>query len=143
MPVPTNQFYPSAWYICDLFSCFTLRLKENVGGLLGGHRVCWPPSQIIGGLAPLAPLCLHLCILLTCYLFMFQLFKEHKSLRRAFRKLDRGFKGYLSVKDFRAALQMCNISFSKDDLYHILTEFDHNLDGKISYDNFLKTMLTT
>ena len=27
-----------------------------MGGLLGGQRVCWPPSQNIGGgLAPLAP----------------------------------------------------------------------------------------
>ena len=35
-----------------IFSGFTNKLKENVGGLLGGgggQRVCWPPSQIIGG----------------------------------------------------------------------------------------------
>ena len=31
-------------------------LPVQVGGLLGGQRVCWPPSQIIGGgLAPPAP----------------------------------------------------------------------------------------
>ena len=26
-----------------------------MGGLLGGQRVCWPLSQIIGGLAPWPP----------------------------------------------------------------------------------------
>ena len=39
-------------------------LSVQVGGLLGGQRVCCPPSQIIGGgLAPLAlfPLFLRLC----------------------------------------------------------------------------------
>ena len=36
-----------------IFSCFTQKLKENVGGLLGGQRVCWPPlSNYWGGLAP-------------------------------------------------------------------------------------------
>ena len=31
-------------------------LPVQMGGLLGGQRVCWPPSQIIGGgLAPPAP----------------------------------------------------------------------------------------
>ena len=39
-----------------IFSCFTSKLKEKVGGLLvGGQRVCCPPSQIIGGLAPPGP----------------------------------------------------------------------------------------
>ena len=33
-------------------------LPVQVGGLLGGQRVCWPPSQIIGGAWP--PLFLHL-----------------------------------------------------------------------------------
>ena len=27
-------------------------LPVQVGGLLGGQRVCWPPSQIIGGAGP-------------------------------------------------------------------------------------------
>ena len=40
-----------------IFSCFTKKLKENMGGLLGlgGQRVCWPPSQIIGGGGGAAP----------------------------------------------------------------------------------------
>ena len=41
-----------------IFSCFTSKLKEKVGGLLGGPKgMLAPPSQIIGGGAwpPLAP----------------------------------------------------------------------------------------
>ena len=42
-----------------IFSCFTQKLKEKVGGLLGGQRVCWPPPPLSnywgGGLAPPGP----------------------------------------------------------------------------------------
>ena len=47
-----------------IFSCFTQKFKEKVGGFLGGQRVCCPPppSQIIGGgLAPWLPLFLRPC----------------------------------------------------------------------------------
>ena len=37
-----------------------------MGGLLGGQMVCWPPSQIFGGLAPLPPLSTPM--LLTLYI---------------------------------------------------------------------------
>ncbi|XP_052243063.1 EF-hand calcium-binding domain-containing protein 6-like isoform X3 [Dreissena polymorpha] len=77
------------------------------------------------------------CIELICE----KLFKEHRTLRRAFSKLDRGHKGYLTVHDFRLALKQCEITFSNEDFYHVLTEFDQNMDGKISYDIFLKTLL--
>ena len=42
-----------------IFSCFTQKLKENVGGLLGGGgggaTGMLDPSQIIGGPGPPAP----------------------------------------------------------------------------------------
>lgn len=72
---------------------------------------------------------------------MFQLLREHRTLRRAFKKLDQGNKGHLTVQDFRLALRECNIVFSNEDFYHIMTEFDRNMDGRISYDLFIKTML--
>jgi Ca2+-binding EF-hand superfamily protein len=46
------------------------------------------------------------------------------------------------MKDFRKALKECNINFTNEDFYHFLTEFDHNMDGKIPYEMFLKTMLS-
>ncbi|KAK3602964.1 hypothetical protein CHS0354_016772 [Potamilus streckersoni] len=70
-----------------------------------------------------------------------QLIKEHKSLRRAFKRLDMDNKGYLNVADFKRALVSCNVFFSNEDFYHLLTEFDEKLNGRVSYDEFLSTML--
>ena len=39
------------------------------------------------------------------------------------------------------ALQMCNIRYTKDDFYNILTAFDENMEGRISYETFLNVML--
>ena len=33
-----------------IFSCFTKKLKEKVGGLLGAQRVCWPLLKLLGGI---------------------------------------------------------------------------------------------
>ena len=80
--------------------------------------------------------------MLLFHLTVFQLSRDHRILRRAFKKLDRGYKGYLSIRDFKMALQMCNIRYTKDDFYNILTEFDENMEGRILYENFLNVMLT-
>ena len=62
LSVPSNQITVAFIIILPFnlvhlwfFSCFTQKLKKKVGGLLGGgggQRVCWPPSQIIGGPGP-------------------------------------------------------------------------------------------
>ena len=44
-------FYPSLGTFV-IFFLFHIEIEENVGGLLGGQRVCWPPSQITGGAWP-------------------------------------------------------------------------------------------
>ena len=64
LQIPSNQikvhlllFYPSTWYICD-FSLFHIEIKGKCGWIIrgvGGQRVCWPPSQIIGGGGPGPP----------------------------------------------------------------------------------------
>lgn len=66
---------------------------------------------------------------------------EHRNLRRAFKKLDISRNGYISVGDFRRALKSCNVELSNEDFYHVMTEFDQNLTGRISYDNFLGTFI--
>ena len=57
LQVPSNQikvtlllFYPSTWYICEFF-CFTYKLKENVGGLLGAGAkgMLAFPLKLLGG----------------------------------------------------------------------------------------------
>lgn len=71
----------------------------------------------------------------------FQLMSEHRNLRRAFKKLDRQNKGFLSVLDFKKALTSCKVNFSNEDFYHLLSEFDRDMTGKISYQNFLTTFM--
>ncbi|XP_069136667.1 EF-hand calcium-binding domain-containing protein 6-like isoform X9 [Argopecten irradians] len=70
-----------------------------------------------------------------------KLMAENKNLRRAFKKLDINRNGFISVGEFRRALKSCNIDLSNEDFYHVMTEFDHNLTGKISYESFLGTLI--
>nr|XP_022293404.1 EF-hand calcium-binding domain-containing protein 6-like isoform X2 [Crassostrea virginica] len=70
-----------------------------------------------------------------------KLMAEHRNLRRAFRKLDVHRKGHLGVTDFRRALTGCNIPVSNEDFYHILSEFDQDMRGCVSYNEFLSTFL--
>nr|XP_034332997.1 EF-hand calcium-binding domain-containing protein 6 isoform X12 [Crassostrea gigas] len=69
------------------------------------------------------------------------LMSEHKNLRRAFRKLDINRRGELGISDFRRALVGCNIRVSNEDFYHILSEFDQEMKGSVSYNDFLSTFV--
>ena len=59
LQVRSNQIKVTSLQLCTfvIFSCFTSKLKENVGGLLGGGAKGYvgPPSQIIGGPGPSCP----------------------------------------------------------------------------------------
>ncbi|XP_062588378.1 EF-hand calcium-binding domain-containing protein 6-like isoform X3 [Saccostrea cucullata] len=70
-----------------------------------------------------------------------KLMAEHKNLRRAFRRLDVHRQGLLGVSDFRRALTGCNIQVSNEDFYHILSEFDQDMRGLVSYTDFLSTFM--
>ena len=54
-------FYPSAWFVFYFF-LFHIEIEGKCGWIIGGgggqgvgQRVCWPPSQIIGGAFPPPP----------------------------------------------------------------------------------------
>ena len=51
------SFYPSSWYICDFF-LFHIEIEGKGEWIIGagGKVYVAPPSQIIGGPGPLAPL---------------------------------------------------------------------------------------
>ena len=49
--------------------------------------------------------------------------------------------GYITELDLRKVLREQNIHLAKDDLFHLLTEFDVNFDGKIVYNEFIRLML--
>nr|XP_042697966.1 EF-hand calcium-binding domain-containing protein 6-like isoform X3 [Chrysemys picta bellii] len=63
---------------------------------------------------------------------------DWKTLRRAFKKLDIDSSGYLSLPEFRSVLKLCNLLLDEDEVYHILSKFDPNLDGRIDYKSFLE-----
>ncbi|XP_048383672.1 EF-hand calcium-binding domain-containing protein 6 [Stegostoma tigrinum] len=63
---------------------------------------------------------------------------EWKSLRRAFKKLDNTSSGYLSLPEFRAVLKLCDLLLNEDEVYHIMSKFDENMEGKINYKKFLE-----
>lgn len=62
---------------------------------------------------------------------------DWKNLRRAFRKLDVTGDGYLSLPEFRSVLKLANVVLDEDEVYHVMTEFDRDLTGKISYEKFI------
>ncbi|XP_076445077.1 EF-hand calcium-binding domain-containing protein 6-like isoform X2 [Babylonia areolata] len=70
-----------------------------------------------------------------------KLIKHWKNLRRAFQKHDKGRTGELTVTDFKRVLAECSMPVTEEDLYHILTEFDSNMNGRISYHEFLDGLL--
>ena len=64
-------FYPLAWFIIYFF-LFHIEIEGKCGWIIGGwggggvggggQRVCWPPSQIIGGPSLPLPPPLFLCL---------------------------------------------------------------------------------
>ncbi|XP_075466386.1 EF-hand calcium-binding domain-containing protein 6-like [Ascaphus truei] len=62
---------------------------------------------------------------------------EWKTLRRAFRKLDIESSGHMSLPEFRSVLKLCNFVLDEDEVYHIMSKYDQNLDGRINYKSFL------
>ena len=71
----------------------------------------------------------------------FQLLKEHKSIKRAFKKADVNGDGVLSIQEFRNLLKSCNLKVNAEDFYHIISQFDENMDGKIAYPQFLAQIM--
>lgn len=59
------------------------------------------------------------------------------NLMRAFKKLDKDNSDFLTLKEFRHVLELCNVVLDEEDIYHILTEFDENKEKKIRYTKFL------
>ncbi|XP_076452836.1 EF-hand calcium-binding domain-containing protein 6-like isoform X2 [Babylonia areolata] len=63
---------------------------------------------------------------------------DWKNIRRAFRKLDVSGTGYLSLPEFRSVLKLANVLLDEDEVYHVMTEFDRDLSGKIHYEKFIE-----
>lgn len=72
-----------------------------------------------------------------------QLLRKFGSLRTAFQKLDSNHDGFLEPADFVRVLEteLRPNALAAQDLYHLLTEFDVNLDGRVSYREFLNALI--
>lgn len=66
---------------------------------------------------------------------------DWKNIRRAFKKLDKANDGYLNVNEFRSVLKLANVILDEEEVYHVLTQFDNNMSGKISYERFIDEVL--
>jgi len=64
--------------------------------------------------------------------------RNYRDLRGAFRALDVSNNGFVSKKDFMQALSMfiLNGSFSREDMQELVTRFDLDKDGYISFEEF-------
>ncbi|XP_070191143.1 EF-hand calcium-binding domain-containing protein 6-like isoform X2 [Littorina saxatilis] len=70
-----------------------------------------------------------------------RLIKHWKNLRRGFQKNDRSRTGQMTIVDFKRVLKECGVPVSEEDLYHILSEFDTNMNGHLGYQEFLDALL--
>ena len=89
-------FYPSTWYICDIF-LFHIEIEGKCGWIIGGgQRVCWPPSQIPAPPPPPPPPLppfLRLCVVPSAHIRIAYDFCHHsyihsKELKWLHQKLE-------------------------------------------------------
>ncbi|CAH1799481.1 unnamed protein product [Owenia fusiformis] len=64
-----------------------------------------------------------------------------KEMRRTFRGIDKQGTGMISSIDFRMVLKQYNINLSEDEFFHMMTFYDKNLGGNVSYNDFIKACL--
>ncbi|XP_064600141.1 EF-hand calcium-binding domain-containing protein 6-like isoform X2 [Liolophura sinensis] len=73
--------------------------------------------------------------------FQKQVLARWKSVRQAFKALDVNSDGYVDSSELRRILTDFGISSTEGNTYHLMSEFDTNMDGKISYNEFLEQCL--
>ncbi|VEL17162.1 unnamed protein product [Protopolystoma xenopodis] len=59
----------------------------------------------------------------------------------AFRRMDTTRTGQITIQQLNALLKRNDLILSPDDLYHLLTGYDTNMDGLISYFEFVTQTL--
>ncbi|XP_023929939.1 EF-hand calcium-binding domain-containing protein 6 [Lingula anatina] len=66
---------------------------------------------------------------------------EWKEMRRAFRMMDKPGLGIVTPAQFRQVLREFNLNLSENEFYHLMTYYDKDLKGKISYNDFIGAFL--
>jgi len=71
-----------------------------------------------------------------------QLSGDWRTLRRAFQKMDSSAAGTLTLTEFKSVLKLCNVILDEDEVYHVLSQYDNNLSGKLDYKKFLRDSIS-
>ncbi|XP_006816237.1 EF-hand calcium-binding domain-containing protein 6-like [Saccoglossus kowalevskii] len=64
-----------------------------------------------------------------------------KQMRRTFRAIDTTAIGTVSPLEFRSVLRQFNINLSEDEFFHLMTYYDKEMSGRVSYNDFLRAYL--
>lgn len=64
-----------------------------------------------------------------------------KEMRRMFRMYDAAGTGLVESTDFRQVLRQFSVNLDEDEFYYLLSYYDKNMDGKISYNDFIRAYL--
>ncbi|XP_041113180.1 EF-hand calcium-binding domain-containing protein 6-like isoform X2 [Polyodon spathula] len=118
----------------DFLHHFVLTLKPQDGSLLQRMKVSQPRIAMSPGNQSSQLVDAMLTIqgqVLQCW----------KPMRRHFKAFDEGVSGYISVRDFRQVLRKFSVNLSEEDFFHLAAFYDKKLNGKISYNDFLRAFL--
>ena len=64
-----------------------------------------------------------------------------KKMRRIFRSIDPTAQGVITSHEFRGVLRQFNINLSEEEFFHLMNYYDRSLEGKVSYNDFLRAFL--
>ena len=64
-----------------------------------------------------------------------------KDMRRYFRAIDIQNSGVVESLDFRRVLRQFNVNLEEEEFFHLLSYYDKNMNGKISYNEFIRAYL--
>lgn len=62
-------------------------------------------------------------------------------MKAAFLVFDKDKNGYITRDELKSAMLMMDESITERDLDELLKTTDHDRDGKINYEEFIKTLL--
>mmetsp|Transcript_1076 Transcript_1076/g.2183 ORF Transcript_1076/g.2183 Transcript_1076/m.2183 type:complete len:233 (-) Transcript_1076:60-758(-) len=65
---------------------------------------------------------------------------KEDDIAEAFKAYDRKSQGFITVEDLQAMMTSLGEKFSNEDIQEMLLEVDHDGDGKVGYNDFLKMM---
>jgi len=66
--------------------------------------------------------------------------RPYFSIHDAFNNLDLSDKGFITYDEFKQMLEDYGIYATKSDLVGLMKRYDQNMDGKVSYSEFMNEL---